>query len=46
MTIHNKARMIAYQKNGLKIESFAEVTNSYNSFQNSKLRSVMRSIFK
>ena len=24
--------MIAYQENGLKIESFAEVTNRYNSF--------------
>lgn len=32
MTIHNKARMIAYQENGLKIESFAEVTNRHNSF--------------
>lgn len=32
MTIHNKARMIAYRENGLKIESFAEVTNRYNSF--------------
>lgn len=32
MTIHNKARMIAYQENGLKIESFAEVTDGYNSF--------------